>query len=85
MLRYQEQNSELTLKEGLEEFYSINPHFKVLSEPDEIKGLFFQHDITHVVFGLNSKLEEEHLLLPEFLSLRLICYHNDNQTYELHH
>ena len=24
--------------------------------------MFFQHDITHVVFGLNSKLEEEHLL-----------------------
>ena len=62
MLRYQEQNSELTLKEGLEEFYSINPHFKELSEPDGIKGLFFQHDITHIVFGLNSKLEEEHLL-----------------------
>ena len=62
MLSYQEQNSELTLKEGLEEFYSINPHFKELSEPDGIKGLFFQHDITHIVFGLNNKLEEEHLL-----------------------
>ena len=62
MQKYQEQNSDLTLQQGLDEFYSINPHFKKLSEPDGIKGLFFQHDITHVVFGLGSKLEEEHLL-----------------------
>ena len=62
MLRYQEQNSELTLQQGLEEFYSINPHYKELSEPEGQKGLFFQHDITHIVFGLSSKLEEEHLL-----------------------
>ena len=62
MLRYQEQNSELTLQQGLEEFYSINPHFKELSEPEGKKCLFFQHDITHIVFGLNTKLEEEHLL-----------------------
>ena len=62
MLKYQEQNSELTLQQGLEEFYSINPHFKELSEPEGRQGLFFQHDITHIIFGLNNKLEEEHLL-----------------------
>ena len=62
MQKYQEQNSGLTLQQGLDEFYSINPHFKKLSEPEGIKGLFFQHDITHVVFGLGNKLEEEHLL-----------------------
>ena len=62
MQKYQEQNSELTLQQGLDEFYLINPHFKKLSEPDGVKGLFFQHDITHVVFGLGNKLEEEHLL-----------------------
>ena len=62
MLIYQKQNSELTLQEGLEEFYSINPHFKELSEKEGREGLFFQHDITHIIFGLNNKLEEEHLL-----------------------
>ena len=62
MLKYQEQNSELTLKEGLEEFYLINPHFKELSEIDGKKGLFFQHDITHVIFGLGTNIKEEHLL-----------------------
>ena len=62
MLKYQEQNSELTLLQGLGEFYSINPQFRKLSEQDGKEGLFFQHDITHIVFGLNTKLEEEHLL-----------------------
>ena len=62
MLKYQEQNSEFTLLQGLEEFYSINPQFRKLSEQDGKEGLFFQHDITHIVFGLNTKLEEEHLL-----------------------
>ena len=62
MLRYQEQNSELTLQQGLEEFYSTNPKFRELSEPEGKKGLFFIHDITHIIFGLNTKLEEEHLL-----------------------
>tara|TARA_B100000029_G_scaffold4166_1_gene4878 strand:- start:455 stop:937 length:483 start_codon:yes stop_codon:yes gene_type:complete len=62
MYRYQEQNSEQTLQEGLDEFYSINSKFRELSETGEKKGLFFQHDITHIVFGLNTKLEEEHLL-----------------------
>ena len=50
MQKYQEQNSELTLQQGLDEFYSINPKFRELAEPDDKKGLFFQHDITHVVF-----------------------------------
>ena len=62
MLKYQEQKSELTLQLGLEEFYSINPQLRKLSEQDGKEGLFFQHDVTHIVFGLNTKLEEEHLL-----------------------
>ena len=62
MYRYQQQNSDLTLQEGLEEFYLINPNFKHLSEKEGKEGLFYQHDITHIVFGLNTKIEEEHLL-----------------------
>ena len=69
MLKYQEQNSELTLQLGLEEFYSINPQFKELSESEGREGLFFQHDITHILFGMSNTLEEEHLLVaaPCFL------------------
>ena len=56
MYGYQDQNSELTLQEGLEEFYSINPNFKLLSDKEGKEGLFYQHDITHIVFGLNAKI-----------------------------
>ncbi len=62
MLKYQEQNSELTLQLGLEEFYSANEQFKKLSESEGREGLFFQHDVTHILFGMNSTFEEEHLL-----------------------
>ena len=62
MYKYQEQNSELTLKQGLEEFYSINSKFKELSEKEGKEGLFYQHDVTHVVFGLNETFDQEHLL-----------------------
>ena len=56
MHRYQEQNSQLTLQEGLEEFYSINPNFKLLSDNEGKEGLFYQHDITHIVFGLKVNI-----------------------------
>ena len=62
MHKYQEQNSELTLQQGMEEFYSINPKFKDLSEKEGKEGLFYQHDITHIVFGLDSSFDQEHLL-----------------------
>ena len=62
MLRYQEQYSELTLHEGIEEFYSVNKEFAELLETEGKNGLFFQHDITHVIFGLDSSIEQEHLL-----------------------
>ena len=62
MFRYQEQYSELTLHEGIEEFYSVNKEFAELSEREGKNGLFFQHDITHVIFGLDSSIEQEHLL-----------------------
>ena len=62
MLGYQKQHSELTLHEGIEEFYSINPVFAELSKREGRNRLFFQHDITHVIFGLDSSIEQEHLL-----------------------
>ena len=52
MYGYQDQNSELTLQEGLEEYYSINPNFKLLSDKDGNEGLFYKHDLTHVWFAV---------------------------------
>ena len=63
MLNFQYQESEQTLKEGLLEFYSINPHFKTLVEKNSPNArVFKEHDFTHVLFGLGTSIEEESLL-----------------------
>ena len=63
MLNFQKQNSEQTLGEGLEEFYSINTQFRDLAEKDNPNAhIFKEHDYTHVLFGLGTSIEEESLL-----------------------
>ena len=44
---FQKQNSEQTLREGLEEFYSINTQFRDLAEKDNPNAhIFKEHDYT---------------------------------------
>ena len=63
MLNFQKQDSEQTLSEGLEEFYSINSQFRDLAEKDNPNArIFKEHDYTHVLFGLGTSIEEESLL-----------------------
>jgi len=63
MYKFQNQNSQQTLKEALEEFYSINVQFKNLVEKNSPNAKVFQeHDYTHVLFGLGTSIEEESLL-----------------------
>ncbi len=67
-LKYQEQDCELTLKEGLEEYLGhIGPEAKLTG--DENKGLdkgyrqfLLGHDCQHVIFGIALSLEEESVL-----------------------
>ena len=57
---YIKQDCNLSLKEGLEEYY--------LSGPSQIRdyadkySILINHDITHVIFGLGITIEEESLL-----------------------
>ena len=63
MYNFQQQNSTQTLREGLEEFYSINIQFKALVEKNSPNAnIFKEHDYTHVLFGLGTSIEEESLL-----------------------
>ena len=63
MYRFQEQDSTLTLREGLDEFYAINSQFKELVEKNSPNArVFKEHDYTHVLFGLGTSIEEESLL-----------------------
>jgi hypothetical protein len=62
-LRYQQQESEQTLAEGLEEYYAANAGKVVrpLDLPPESFGLFRSHDMCHVIFGLDTTLGDEAL------------------------
>ncbi len=60
-LRYQRQDSAQTLADGLEEYYAANIG-KVARPRDltpESVALFRSHDMCHVVFGLNTTLDDE--------------------------
>lgn len=62
-LRYQEQDSEQTLAEGLEEYYANMPNlFSVEEMRPEAKELFVPHDVAHVIFGCDTSLHQETLI-----------------------
>ena len=66
MLIYQEESCELSLKEGIEEYrkYLKTNNRHVLGEncSEDEKLTILGHDATHVIFGLDTSLEEEAML-----------------------
>lgn len=59
--RYQAQDSHLTLAEGLAEYYAVNGS-RVAPPPSlplESQALFRNHDVCHVIFGLDTTLADE--------------------------
>lgn len=57
---FQEQNCQLTLREAIEEFYSINSGFFSRPESNTIwTELLVHHDVGHVFFGVNTSLMDE--------------------------
>ena len=63
MLSFKEQNSDLTLREGINEYkeYLVLNGKKVLPQLKD-SSIVMDHDATHVIFGLDTTLEEESLL-----------------------
>lgn len=58
--RYQELDSKLTLKEGLDEYRALNPELNNAREATPEGATFFQcHDVTHVVFACDTALLNE--------------------------
>ena len=59
--RYQAQDSKQTLAEGLAEYYAVNGARVAppASLPVESQALFRNHDACHVIFGLDTTLEDE--------------------------
>ena len=66
MLYYQEESCELTLKEGIEEYREYlkvnNRHVLGENCSEDEKFNILCHDATHVIFGLDTSLEEEAML-----------------------
>ena len=66
MLIYQQESCELTLKEGIEEYRSYlrenNRHVLGENCSEDEKLTILGHDATHVIFGLDTSLEEEAML-----------------------
>ena len=58
--QYTNQHCSMTLKEGLEEYYNFNP--PQIKEYSKKVPLLVEHDITHVIFGLGTSIQEESLL-----------------------
>jgi len=62
-LSFQDQSCELTLEEGLEEYRAYlqaNGKKQLIDAPDS--QVIRDHDATHVMFGLDTSLEQESLL-----------------------
>ena len=57
-LPYLKQDCDLTLKEGLELHYRVNPSFE---ENVKLVPIFYNHDIVHVLFGLDTSIPNESL------------------------
>ena len=63
MLSFKEQNCDFTLGEGIKEYneYLVLNDKKVLPQLKD-SSIVMDHDATHVIFGLDTTLEEESLL-----------------------
>ena len=63
MLKYQKQDCDLTLQEGLECYYKSFPETtEIFGDNNESGTLLRDHDCTHVVFGLDISIEQESIL-----------------------
>jgi ubiquinone biosynthesis protein Coq4 len=63
VLRYVAQDSSLTLREGLVEYYAANPGLIDPAEAStpEMQAYFGNHDASHVVFGTTTDIGDETL------------------------
>ena len=57
-LAYLNQDCKLTLKEGLQLHYSVDPSYK---NNLDLVPAFYNHDIVHVLFGLKTTVDNESL------------------------
>ena len=63
MLDFQNQECSLTLREGVEHYRAyLNKNGKKVLDDQEDSLTILSHDATHVIYGLDTSLEEEQML-----------------------
>jgi hypothetical protein len=63
--QYTDRNSNQTLREGVEEYYAVNPNITDPRKlPPEFAQILLAHDVSHVVLGCDTDMYDEIKLLP---------------------
>lgn len=62
---YTDKNSTQTLRQGLEEYYAVNPNVTDPQKlPLEFAKILLAHDVSHVVYGCDTGMYDELKILP---------------------
>jgi hypothetical protein len=65
--RYMDKTSVQTLREGLAEYYVLNPHVTPPeTQPPEFAKILLAHDVGHVIYGCDTGMYDELKILPLF-------------------
>lgn len=65
--RYTRKDSTQTLREGLAEYYALNPHITLPeTQPPEFAKILEAHDVGHVIYGCDTGMYDELKILPLF-------------------
>ncbi len=60
-----DQHSTQTLRDGLAEYYALNPHVtQPETQPADFAKILLAHDVEHVIYGLDTGMHDELKLLP---------------------
>jgi hypothetical protein len=64
---YTQKSSTQTLREGLAEYYALNPHVTPPeTQPPEFAKILAAHDVGHVIYGCDTGMYDELKILPLF-------------------
>ncbi|MEO1145926.1 MAG: hypothetical protein AAFY26_10040 [Cyanobacteria bacterium J06638_22] len=64
---YMDKQSTQTLREGLAEYYALNPHVTdPATQPSDFAKILHAHDVGHVIYGCDTGMHDELKILPLF-------------------
>lgn len=62
---YTDRNSTQTLRQGLEEYYTVNPNVTDPRKlPPDFAKILLAHDVSHIVYGCDTGMDDELKILP---------------------